>query len=121
MEQSSKIGFWASLEKRDRRILIFFVTWLILILPSIALATFPSPGEGFGEYFVRLLGGLIGTFMLTGTFVFIHYYKGSIIPNRRILLWFSVLALILTIVIVPLDYLIPTFNVEFPLSNFRRR
>ncbi len=114
MKQSSKIGFWANLEKRDRRILIFFVAWLILITVSISFATFPSPGEGLGEYLITLLGGLIATFMLTGIFVFIHYYKGTIIPHRKILLWFSVFAFILSIVIIPLVPFITTLNVEVP-------
>jgi hypothetical protein len=114
MKQSSKIGFWANLEKRDRRILIFFVAWLIMIMIPIALATFPSPGEGFGEYIIRLLGGMIGTFTMTGILVFIYYRKGTIIPHRKILLWSSAIAFILSIVTVPLDPFITTLNVEVP-------
>jgi hypothetical protein len=90
MNQASKNGFWANLEKRDRRILIFFVAWLIMIMGSIALVTFPSPSEGLSEYLITLLGSLIAAFMLTGIFVFIHYYKETIVPNRKILLWFTV-------------------------------
>jgi hypothetical protein len=116
MNQSHKNGFWANLEKRDRRILIPFVAWLILIMLTISLATYPSPGESFGEYLITLLGGLIATFTLTGIIVFIHYYRGTIIPHRKILFWSSVVALLLTIIAIPFDPFTSTLNVEVPLQ-----
>ena len=73
MKKSSKNGFWTNLAKRDRRILILFVAWLVIIMVSTASATIPSPDEGLGEYLLTLLGGLITTFLLTGIFVFIYF------------------------------------------------
>ena len=106
MKSSKDGGFWANLERPDRRILIFFFFWLVIILTPIIVTSIPSWKEDPVSLIIYILSGWVFTFSMTGILVFVYYYKRAIIPTRTILSWFTIFAFIFSAVASVVIYLL---------------
>lgn len=106
MKNSKDDGFWANLDRPDRRILILFFFLLIIILTPIIVTGIPSWKENPVSLIISILSGLIFTFPLTGILVFVYYYKRAIIPTRTILSWFLICVFIFSAVANVIIYLL---------------
>ena len=99
-------GFWVSLEKPDRRILIFFFSCLVIIITSIILINILSLQANFVSFVFSVLAGFVVTLSITGILVVVYYYKRAIISTRKVLLWFIIFALIFSAIANIVIYLL---------------
>ena len=105
-------------KKADKRILIIFFVFAIL---SIVLPFALSPwfeGATLADIVSRTLGGLSLSFILAGISSYLNYRKSGLIPRRRLLKWFALLSIAISIVFsVVTTLVIWAFPEEFVMPD----
>ena len=117
MKNSKDGGFWINLESPDRRIMIFFFCCIAIIVTPIIVNSILSWKEDLFSSIILVLGGLIGSFSITGILSFVYYYKKAIISTRTILSWFTIFAFIFSAVANVVIYLLAQMK-YFDSSTF---
>jgi hypothetical protein len=86
-------------EKYDRRILIFFLFWVLLGLFVGISDVLISGGERIGALIPSFLESLGVAFFFTGLLAFKYYRKRGIIPGKKILKGLAKIALVMGLVV----------------------
>jgi hypothetical protein len=86
-------------EKYDRRILIFFLFWIILGLLGSTVNVIINGIESIGSFIPSFLESLGVAFFFSGILAFWYHRKRGIIPGKRILKWFAKISLVMGLVV----------------------